>query len=235
VALLPRHHPMISLNFSIVENDVHMFNSPVESYNAHYKIDIDLGFLLTAAHNTYEAIVAIEMEDLGVARQKWESVDGEKLLDLWNVGIVNFKLKEKVWDEIEKPMLDEPIAKPVSQFLAKKVYKRDGHICRYCNMPVFTRFKGSPIHQLIEAFPDQTPGLTLVNGSLYGSGKSGGIKNVDYAKFLWGLAAPDHVVPRSHGGQTGLDNLVTSCSGCNYSKMDLTLEQMNVHPPKTLP
>ena len=54
-----------------------MFNSPIESYNAHYKIDIDLGFLLTAARNTHEAIVAIETGDLSGARQKWESVDGE--------------------------------------------------------------------------------------------------------------------------------------------------------------
>jgi len=95
--------------------------------------------------------------------------------------------------------------------------------------------KGSRILHLIQRFPELTPSLHLVNGSLNGSGKNGGIKNVDYAKFLWSLAAPDHVVPRSHGGKTDLDNLVTSCSGCNYSKMDLTLEQMKVNPPKTLP
>jgi hypothetical protein len=102
-------------------------------------------------------------------------------------------------------------------------------------MPVFTRFRRSRIHQLIEAFPELTPGLHLDNGSLKGSGKNGAIKNVDYAKFLWSMAAPDHIVPRSHGGLTDMDNLVTSCSGCNYSKMDLTLEQMKVNPPKTSP
>ena len=212
-----------------------MFKSPIEFYQSHYGNPGDIDVIFAASLATSEAIVAIENRAKDLARQKWEFVDGEKLLHLWNLGIANFKLKGKVWDEIEKPMLDGPIAKPVSQSLAKKVYKRDGHICRYCKMPVFTRFKGSPIHQLIEAFPELTPGLTLVNGSLHGSGNSGGIKNVDYAKFLWSLAAPDHVFPRSHGGQTDLDNLVTSCSGCNYSKMDLTLEQMNVHPPKTLP
>ena len=226
---------MISLNFSIVEKEVHLFKSPIEFYQSHYGNPGDIDVIFAASVATSEAIFAIENRDKDLARQKWASVDGEKLLHSWNVGIANFKLKGKVWLEIEKPTLDGPIAKPVSQSLAKKVYQRDGHICRYCNMQVFTRFRGSPIHQLIEAFPDQTPGLSLVNGSLQGSGKSGGIKNVDYAKFLWSLAAPDRVVPRSHGGQTDLDNLVTSCSGCNYSKMDLTLEQMNVHPPKTLP
>jgi hypothetical protein len=212
-----------------------MFKSPIESYQHHYGNPGDIDVVFAASSATSEAIFAIENGDKDLARQKWESVDGDKLLHSWNVGIANFKLKGKVWDEIEKPILDGPIAKPVSQSLAKKVYLRDGYLCRYCNMPVFTRFKGSPIHQLIEAFPELTPGLRLVNGSLHGSGKGGGIKNVDYAKFLWSLAAPDHVVPRSHGGKTDLDNLVTSCSGCNYSKMDLTLEQMKVNPPKTLP
>ena len=208
-----------------------MFKSPIESYQSHYGNAGDLDVVFAASVATSEAIFAIENRDKDLARQKWASVDGDNLLHLWNVGIANFKLKGKVWLEIEKPVFDGPIAKPVSQSLAKKVYQRDGYICRYCNMPVFTRFKGSPIHKLIEAFSDLTPGLSLINGSLHGSGKSGGIKNVDYAKFLWSLAAPDHVVPRSHGGQTDLANLVTSCSGCNYSKMDLTLEQMKVRSP----
>ena len=212
-----------------------MFNSPIESYNAHYKIDIDLGFLLTAARNTHEAIVAIETGDLSGARQKWESVDGEALLTMWNAEDTKSEHQVPEWPQVAKPELNGPLAKQPTESLKRKVYERDGYRCRYCAMHVFTRNKGSRIHKLIEAFSDLTPGLHLINGSLYGSGKSGGIKNVDYAKFLWSLAAPDHVVPRSHGGQTDLDNLVTSCSGCNYSKMDLTLEQMNVRPPKTLP
>ena len=77
---------------------------------------------------------------------------------------------------------------------------------------MFTRNKGSRILQLIGAFPEETRGLTLVGGSLRGSDKSGAICNADYAKFLWSLAAPDHVFPRSLGGRTDMDNLVTSCS-----------------------
>ncbi len=211
-----------------------MFKSPVESYISHRRIDIDLGFLLTAARNTHEAIVAIETGDLSGACQKWESVDGEELLRLWNIEKESPESEVMAWPEIIKPAISGPLADNPSVALKKKVYERDGYRCRYCTMHVFPRSKGSRIHQLIQAFPDLTPGLHLVNGSLHGSGKNGGIRNVDYAKFLWSLAAPDHVAPRSHGGKTDLDNLVTSCSGCNYSKMDLTLEQMKVNPPKTL-
>jgi len=212
-----------------------MFNSPIESYSAHHKIDIDLDYLLTAALNTYEAITALKAGGLGVARQKWESVDGTELFRLWNIESDTPKHELLAWPEIDKPAISATIAKKPSESLKCKVFERDGYRCRYCTMHVFTRNKGSRIHKLIETFPDLTPGLRLIEGSLHGTGSNGGIKNVDYAKFLWSLAAPDHVVPRSHGGQTDLDNLVTSCSGCNYSKMDLTLEQMKVNLPKTLP
>jgi hypothetical protein len=208
-----------------------MFDSPMHSYHAHHGIDIDLGYLLTAACNTHEAIVAIETGDLSGARQKWESVDDEELLRLWNVENESPKSGVMSWPEIIKPAISGPLAENPSDALKKMVYERDGYRCRYCTMHVFTRSKGSRIHQLIQAFPELTPGLRLIDGLLHGTGSSGGIKNVDYAKFLWSLAAPDHVVPRSHGGKTDLDNLVTSCSGCNYSKMDLTLEQMNVKSP----
>ncbi len=123
--------------------------------------------------------------------------------------------------------------KPADSSIAKKVYSRGGYRCRYCGSPVFTRNKGSRILKLIEAIPEQTPTLTIVNGSLHGSGKHGAIRDVDYAKFLWSYAALDHVKPRSLGGLTNMDNLVTSCSGCNYSKMDLTLAQLNVTHPTT--
>jgi hypothetical protein len=208
-----------------------MFKSPIESYISHHQIDIDLGFLLTAARNTHQAIVAIETGDLNGARQKWESVDDEQLLRLWNIENESPKSGVMSWPEVIKPAISGPLAENPSDALKKMVYERDGYRCRYCTMHVFTRSKGSRIHQLIQAFPELTPGLRLIDGLLHGTGSSGGIKNVDYAKFLWSLAAPDHVVPRSHGGQTDLDNLVTSCSGCNYSKMDLTLEQMNVKSP----
>lgn len=211
-----------------------MFNSPVEFFQFHYGEPGDIDVVFSAAMATNEAIIAFENGNKDLARQKWESVDGDKLIHLWNVGITNSKLRGKKWADPEKPEFDGPIAKPVLESFAKKVYLRDNYICRYCDTPVFTRFKGSRIHQLIETFPALTPGLHLVDGSLKGSGENGTIKNVDYAKFLWSMAAPDHVVPLSRGGLTDMDNLVTSCSGCNYSKGDLTLEQMGVQWPKPL-
>ena len=122
----------------------------------------------------------------------------------------------------------------MSESLRKRVYQRDGFLCRYCGMHVFTRSKGSRLLSLIARFPDLTPGLRVEGDRLLGTGKGGAVRNVDYSKFLWSFAAPDHVFPRSLGGPASLENIVTSCSGCNYSKGDLTLDQLGVRQPHSL-
>lgn len=51
----------------------------------------------------------------------------------------------------------------------------------------------------------------------------------------------DHVVPRSQGGKTVWENIVTSCYDCNTKKSNRTPEQAGMtllskpHKPKTLP
>jgi hypothetical protein len=42
----------------------------------------------------------------------------------------------------------------------------------------------------------------------------------------------DHVVPHRRGGRTDLDNLVTSCPGCNYGKEAFTIEQLGISDPR---
>ena len=45
----------------------------------------------------------------------------------------------------------------------------------------------------------------------------------------------DHVVPHNRGGRTDLENLVTSCPGCNYGKEAFTLEQLGLDDPRARP
>ena len=42
----------------------------------------------------------------------------------------------------------------------------------------------------------------------------------------------DHVVPRSRGGDSVWENVVTACSPCNLRKGDRTLEEMRISLPK---
>mgnify|MGYP003335082297 FL=1 len=207
-----------------------MFESPFHFFQHHYGHPGDVEMVIRAAEDTLHAIEAIENGDRHRALELWKRVDGNALLELWNASARRCRELGPRW-KLERPQPTASPDKPAGASIAKKVYQRDGYRCRYCGSPVFTRNKGSRILQLIGAFPEETRDLTLVGGSLRGSGKSGAICNADYAKFLWSLAAPDHVFPRSLGGRTDMDNLVTSCSGCNYSKMDLTLEQMDVRHP----
>jgi 5-methylcytosine-specific restriction endonuclease McrA len=39
----------------------------------------------------------------------------------------------------------------------------------------------------------------------------------------------DHVVPRSRGGESVWENVVTSCATCNHKKGDRTLEESGLH------
>ena len=207
-----------------------VFESPTHFFLHHYGQPGDLDLVMNAAMSAESALLALENGDRDQAERLWRSVDGAALLSAWDSSNKRCKELGPKWS-LQRPVAVATRDKPANSSIAQKVYARDGYRCRYCGSPVFARNKGSRILKLIDAFPEQTPTLTIVNGSLHGSGKSGAIRNVDYAKFLWSYAAPDHVKPRSLGGLTNMKNLVTSCSGCNYSKMDLTLEQMDViHP-----
>ena len=42
----------------------------------------------------------------------------------------------------------------------------------------------------------------------------------------------DHVVPHSAGGENTLDNLIITCSACNYGKMNYTVEELGLLDPR---
>ena len=60
-------------------------------------------------------------------------------------------------------------------------------------------------------------------------------------KLAMNLLTYDHVIPRSRGGRTQWDNIVTACYGCNSKKGDRTPDEASMHPfrkperPKSLP
>lgn len=207
-----------------------MFKSPMHFYIHYYGTEEDLELVTNASLNTKEAIDALDVGDFKRAQDLWGRVNRRALFEAWkNQNECAKKLGPKWAERIEAPR--GPKTSPVSPSLAKRIYERDCYKCRYCGLPVFTRRKGSAILRLVSTFEKESHPLRVINGSLYGTGKNGAVTNSDYGKFLWSLAACDHVFPRSLGGATDETNLVTSCSGCNYSKVDLTLSQMNVKSP----
>ncbi len=43
----------------------------------------------------------------------------------------------------------------------------------------------------------------------------------------------DHLLPHSRGGDNSLSNVVVTCAGCNYGRMDNTLEELGLIDPRS--
>jgi 5-methylcytosine-specific restriction endonuclease McrA len=45
-------------------------------------------------------------------------------------------------------------------------------------------------------------------------------------------ATADHVIPRSQGGKTTVDNLVTACWPCQFGKAEFSPNQLGLEDPR---
>jgi len=119
-------------------------------------------------------------------------------------------------NRLAKAENDSPRLVPSTE---KKVYERDCFRCRYCGLRIiakevfaeYSRIVGSENFS-IERENSKRNGLTL------------GLRGV-----------ADHVEPYASGGETSLENLVTSCYSCNFGKAGYTLEQLGIEDPRLRP
>lgn len=192
----------------------------------------DLSLVASAAAATRSALDALDRGDVELARRYWSGVDGEVLLKAWDDQVI--AMRGITPEPIRRPSVENPIQASgrLSRSLSTAVFRRDGYRCAYCGIPVVTQWKSGDIPRLVTTMPDLAPGLRIRDGSLIGSGRAGALANIDQAKWLWLTASADHVVPASRFGPTTLENLLTACAGCNYGKMDWTLEQLDVADPR---
>ena len=97
-----------------------------------------------------------------------------------------------------------------------EIYKRDGYVCRYGQSRVVDTKVLLNMENLVGA----------ENFKVKGKGNQ-----IRHGVSLAFRATVDHVKPLSAGGRTTIDNLVTSCWGCNYGKYNALLEDMNIEDP----
>ncbi len=211
-----------------------MFRSPSHFAAHHYGQPDDLSLIASSAATTRAAANALARGETDLSRRLWQAVVADDLLSMWDRWNASSTVVGPRWDPLPPRPLGPKTSNPRPK-QCKLIYERDQYRCRYCEIDVFTRWPGDPIAQLVAAFPWLTPQMSVVNGALTGTGRSGALRNCDYAKVLWTMAAPDHVFPRSLGGPTTEGNLVTACWGCNAWKGELTLEQIGVEPLRSLP
>lgn len=92
---------------------------------------------------------------------------------------------------------------------------RDGYHCRFCGIPVIRK-------EIREHFKKLYPRLGLW-----------GKKNIEqHAAFQAMWVQYDHVLPHARGGNNDLDNMVITCSGCNYGRMSYTLDEVGLADPR---
>lgn len=99
--------------------------------------------------------------------------------------------------------------------LVAELHKRDGYRCRFCGLRVVRK---EIRVELRRHYPDALPwGRT--NASQHAAFQS-----------LW--AQYDHVVPWTRGGPTTLENMVVACAGCNFGRMERTVEEVGLLDPR---
>jgi len=99
---------------------------------------------------------------------------------------------------------------------AKQVFERDHYKCCYCGIRVIPK-------NILKAFNK------VVGDDVF---KDTGTNAQRHGIVLAFRANADHVVPWNLGGQTTVDNLVTSCWSCNYGKSGYTLKELGLNNPR---
>jgi hypothetical protein len=114
------------------------------------------------------------------------------------------------------PVADRPTPRMPTSTVKAHVKKRDQMHCRFCGMPVIdARVRKA----MMAAYPDdiQWPNTDI--------GKHGAFM------CLW--LQYDHILPNSRGGDSSIDNIVVTCTACNFGRMETTLEEARLlHPLK---
>lgn len=100
----------------------------------------------------------------------------------------------------------------------RMLIKRDGYNCRYCGIPV------------IDAKVRKAICLEYPKALRWGQ------KNGDqHAAFQCMWLTYEHVLPHCRGGDNSFENMIISCQPCNCGKMDMTLEEVGLIDPRTVP
>jgi 5-methylcytosine-specific restriction endonuclease McrA len=100
--------------------------------------------------------------------------------------------------------------------IEKEVFARDNFHCRYCGLRIISK-------EVFASFSH------IVGAENFSIQRKNSIRN-GLTLGLRGVA--DHVEPYASGGETEIDNLVTSCYSCNFGKAGYTLEQLGIEDPR---
>ena len=112
------------------------------------------------------------------------------------------------------PMADRPIPRMPTSAVKASVKKRDQMHCRFCGMPLIDPL----IRKAMMAEYPQEIGWPSTDVGKHGA-------------FMCLWLQYDHILPNSRGGDSSVENIVLTCTACNFGRMETTLEEGRLlHP-----
>jgi len=116
------------------------------------------------------------------------------------------------------PLTLRPVPRMPTAEVRRHMLERDGHHCRFCGIPVID------------------PRIRKLLSALYPNAVPWGRMNKDQHAALQCLWLQfDHIIPNARGGDSSLENMVITCAPCNFSRMDLTIEEAGLAHPLSHP
>lgn len=93
-----------------------------------------------------------------------------------------------------------------------------GYRCAFCGIPlIHARIRERAVRQYPEAV------------------QWGGKTTLQHAAFMAMWMQFDHIIPHARGGTNDFDNMLVTCAGCNFGRMNYTLDEMGLVDPRTRP
>lgn len=172
--------------------------------------------LLRAVDALERVVEALRAGDDPRASALLGDVEEQGFRDYWVSGGLEYDKRHRTDAHVasEAPR----VTRTIDRVTRKAVVERDGWRCRYCGLRLVAPDLVSELHaRCPKAFP-------------WGS--------KDASRHGLGLVlryTPDHVFPWRLGGTNDPDNLVATCSTCNFQKGSCTLEELGLTDPRTRP
>ena len=128
-----------------------------------------------------------------------------------------FRVKNRKEIDKAKRLANEANVSPrLIPSMEKEVFIRDHFRCRYCGLRIISKEVFSEYSRIVGA-----ENFSVERENSKRNGLTLGLRGV-----------ADHVEPYASGGETEIENLVTSCYSCNFGKAGYTLEQLGIEDPR---
>jgi 5-methylcytosine-specific restriction endonuclease McrA len=117
------------------------------------------------------------------------------------------------------PKADRPKPRAASPAMKQALVSRDGFHCRLCGIPLIR----TEVRRTLNRLYPEAARWTGIKASEQHRG----------LQVMW--LQYDHVVVHSRGGETSMENLVVTCSACNFGRDRYMMSEVGLRDPRTHP